>query len=448
MRLPSQADLRDEAAGLLRELIRTDTQNPPGGETAAASLLARYLERNGVACELVARDPDRANLIARLPGAGTGPSLALVAHTDVVPIDDEEEWLHPPFAGHLDDSGFIWGRGAADMKNELATRAVALAALARAGFRPNGDLTLIAEADEEDGSAEVGMPWLVRARPDVAADYVLNEGSAERLELADGRVAVPITVGEKAATAAVVTALGASGPSTLPRAETSAVSRLARLILRLAEHDPEPRAIPATAATLDALAGGDEPVAGRLRRAVALHPMLAELLEPLFRTTIAPTRLHGSSALNVVPARASVDCDCRTIPGTTLEELRAELTVLLGDDDPYELSFPEPQVGGSISPITTPLFEACRRWIADHDPGALLLPVVCNGFTDSHYLREAFGSVAYGIWPIRHTPTEVLHAGVHARDERVHVDDLGYAARFHIDMCLAVGGLRSSPPGR
>jgi acetylornithine deacetylase/succinyl-diaminopimelate desuccinylase-like protein len=176
--------LRDEATVLLRELLRVDTSNPPGGETAAALVLQRHLEAAGVACELVARDPARANLVARIPGLG-GPSLAFLAHTDVVPADDAAAWTHPPFAGHVDRDGYIWGRGAADMKNELATRAVAMAWLGRSGFRPRGDLLLIAEADEEDGQDIVGLPWLVAERPDIRADYVLNEGASERLELAD-----------------------------------------------------------------------------------------------------------------------------------------------------------------------------------------------------------------------------------------------------------------------
>ncbi|HEY3765361.1 MAG TPA: M20/M25/M40 family metallo-hydrolase [Gaiellales bacterium] len=441
MSLPSEPELRDEAVGVMRELLRIDTSNPPGGETPAAAYLARYLEASGVECELVARDPGRANLIARIAGRGTGPSLALLGHTDVVPADDPGGWRHPPFSGHVDDAGYIWGRGAADMKNELATRVVALAALARAGHRPNGDLTLIAEADEEDGRERVGMRWLVAARPDIAADYALNEGSAERLELTDGRVAVPISVGEKGACAALVTALGEAGPTSLPHAGANAVPLLARLIDRLAAHRSPRQTTPETAATLDMLAGEDGSIDERLARAVALHPMLRDLLAPLYETTIAPTRLRGSDALNVMPARASVECDCRTVPGVTREALHAELVAALGDAAPYEIEFPAPLEGGSMSPVGTPLFDACRDWIEAREPGAMLVPIVCNGFTDSHYLREAFGTVAYGIWPIRHTPTDVLHAGVHGRDERIHVDDLGYATAFHVDVCMAMGRL-------
>ncbi len=432
-----EAALRDEATALMRELLRIDTSNPPGGETPAALVLQRHLEAAGVECELVARDPGRANLIARIPG-GDGPSLAFLAHTDVVPADDPAEWTHPPFAGHVDADGYVWGRGAADMKNELATRAVAMAWLARSGFRPGGDLLLIAESDEEDGEAGVGLAWLVTERPDIRADYVLNEGASERLELADGRIAVTINAGEKSALAVTVTAVADGGASSLPRGEANAVTRLARLIGRLDRHRPESRLIPQTDAMLTALAGADGGLEERIARAVVLHPMLPELVEPLFVMTVAPTRLRGARALNTLPAAASVECDCRPVPGMTLDQVERELRAALGEDIPYELTFSGEPVGGSISPLDTPLYELCREWVARNDPEAVLVPTLTNGFTDSHYMRAAFGSIAYGIWPIRRTPTAVLHAGVHTRDERIHTDDLGYATRFHIEVALAL----------
>src|SRR2546423_11679860 len=138
------AAIRDEATELLRDLIRIDTSNPPGNEAPAANLLREYLEANGIACEFVAADPERPNLIATIPGSGDGPSLAFCGHTDVVPADDAQDWTHPPFAGHLDDDGWVWGRGAVDMKNQTASRAVAMAILVRSGFRPKGDLRFIA----------------------------------------------------------------------------------------------------------------------------------------------------------------------------------------------------------------------------------------------------------------------------------------------------------------
>ena len=437
----SERDLRDETTALLRDLLRVDTTNPPGRETAAATLLKDYLEASGVECELVARDPDRANLIARIRGTGDGPSLALLGHTDVVPADPAG-WQHPPFAGDLDGDGYVWGRGAIDMKNETASRAVTLAVLARSGFRPRGDLMLIAEADEENGTEVVGLQWLVGERPDIRADYVINEGASERLKLADGRTVVTINVGEKATLPALVTALGRAAHASTPLAGANAVPRLAKLIGRLADHRPPRRLLPETRALLEALVGEvDGDLDGAIGRAQRLHPAFAELVAPLFSTTIAPTRLRGSDARNVMPARASVECDCRVVPGTTEDELASELAAALGTDVPHEVEFLEPPNGGSVSPIDTPLYDVCRAWLAENDPGAVLLPTVCTGFTDSHFMRDAFGSVAYGFWPMRHTPYEVAAAGIHSVDERVHVDDLGYATRFNVEACRTIGGL-------
>ena len=146
--MSTTASLRDEVTDLLQRLIRVDTTNPPGNETAAAELLRDYLEANGIECELIARAPERANLVARIPG-GDGPSLLFLGHTDVV-LADPAEWSVPPFSGELRD-GMVWGRGALDMKSQVAANAVAIASLAREGFRPSGDLIFAATADEEDG---------------------------------------------------------------------------------------------------------------------------------------------------------------------------------------------------------------------------------------------------------------------------------------------------------
>jgi acetylornithine deacetylase/succinyl-diaminopimelate desuccinylase-like protein len=433
------SSLRGEAIELFRDLLRVDTSNPPGCETAAAVVLKRYLEGAGLEPQLVAREPDRANLIARIPGTGDGPSLALLGHTDVVPAD-AREWTHPPFAGDLDEHGYVWGRGAADMKNETVTRAVTMAALAREGFQPKGDLIFIAEADEENGSAEVGMSWLVEARPDVRSDYALNEGGGTRIELADGRIVVPISVGEKACLSANVIALGEAGHASTPEAGANAVPRLATLIKRLVSFQPERRLIGATRDTLETLAG---PIEGNLEavlaRAMELHPEFSTTLPATLQTTIAPTRLHGSSALNVMPARATVECDCRVLPGSTPDDLELELRSALGNDLPYEIEFPSPLVGGSISRTDTPLFRACQAFLDRADRGAVLLPVLETGFTDSHFLREAFGTVAYGFWPVRRTPVRTYRGGIHNRDERLHVDDLVYATEFHLATCRAIG---------
>jgi len=406
-------------------------------------VLRDYLESHGVACELVARESGRANLIARLAGTGDGPSLALLGHLDVVPAV-AEDWMHPPFSGHLDDDGFVWGRGAADMKNEVATRAVAFAALASEGFRPRGDLLLVAVADEEEGLSDVGASWLVRERPELRVDYVLNEGAAERLTLTDGRTVVTLAVGEKAAINVRITALGTPTASTVAVPGENAVARLAELIQRLDRYRPRPRLTPATQRLLEALldraVSDDGQLGAAIAEATALHPAFDDLVAPLFASTYAATQLHGSDALNVVPARASVDVDARLVPGTTTDDVLRELAEGLGDDVPHRVELLTEVMGGSSSPVDTAFVDRLTELLADVDPDAVVVPTVLNGFTDSHYFREQFGSYAYGFWAARHTPYDVVAAGVHGNDERIHRDDLGYAAELELRLCRALLG--------
>lgn len=431
--------LDQEVLALARELIRVDTTN--GNETAAAEVLAAYLEPFGVEVELVARDPRRANLLARLPGAaGADGSLALVGHLDVVPADPRD-WTHPPFAAVVDDAGYLYGRGAVDMKNEVAARAVALAELARSGFRPSADLWLVMVADEEDGMADVGMRWLLEARPDLDPAYAVNEGGGQRLELSDGRAVLTFAVGEKGTFPARVVAVGEAGHASMPSIGDNAVPRLAELLRRVGRGDPDLVGSPWLPATLTVLLGRPpEDLAADLAEAAALHPMLAHSLPPLAGTTMAPTLLGGSLARNVMPARAWAELDCRILPGTTEADVAAAVRRRLGEDG-YELEWPEPIIPGSASPLTGPVPDAVAAFLAEHDPGAEVLPVLCTGFTDSSYLRAARpGVAAYGFSPFRSTPADVLDEGYHNADERVHVDDLGWSVRFHLDLARRLLG--------
>ena len=437
--MPTDA-LTAEAVALLRDLLRIDTSNPPGNETAAAELLRDYLVRHGIECELVARVPGRANLVARIRGSGSGPSLALTGHTDVVPAD-ARDWQRPPFAGDLDGDGYVWGRGAVDMKSHTATNAVALATLAREGFRPRGDLVLIAQADEEDGTEAVGMQWLVEHRPDLRVDLAIDEGGGERIPLASGGAAVTVGVGEKACLPVLVTALGEAGHASTPHLAANAVPRLATLIDRIARHRPERTVLPVVARMLEQLGADPEGDLDAAIAAVAAEaPTLADELQSLLAMTLAPTRLHGSDARNVLPARATVDVDARLLPGQAKADLERELRAALGDDLPYELAYPEPLSGGTLSALDSPLYAACASFLAEHDPDATLLPAISTGFVDSFFMRSGWGTDCIGFWPTRHTPLAVLHAGVHNRDERIHVDDVGYAARFLLHAARAVVG--------
>jgi acetylornithine deacetylase/succinyl-diaminopimelate desuccinylase-like protein len=436
--------LHDEVVRVARDLIRLDTTNARepglGNETLCAEYLQDYLRSNGVDAELVAREPHRANLVARIPGGG-GESLAFVGHTDVVP-SDPRDWTHPPFDAVVDDDGWLWGRGAVDMKNEVAARAVAMAELARTGFRPSGDLWFLAVADEEDGFADVGMRWLLEERTDIRPDHSINEGGGERLVLSDGRHVVGLSVGEKGTLPVTVTAVGEAGHASVPTLGNNAVPLLARLIPRLGNGMPEPPvATPIVTAMLSALLGRDEP---DLRRAVAeaesLHPSLAGSITALMGSTLAPTMLMGSNKRNVMPARASVEVDCRILPGTTQADVEAQVRALLGDDVAYELEWPEAIVEASGSPFGGPVPDAVAVFLAAEGDPATVLPTMCTGFTDSNYLRAAAGTRAYGYSPFRSTPVEVLDAGFHNADERVHVDDLLLSTRFHVDLAHRILG--------
>lgn len=443
-RAPS--DACDEVLDLARALIRIDTSSPPGNETPAAELLRDVLAGTGAEVEIVARDRARANLVARIPGTGGGPSLAFAGHTDVVPADPRD-WTHPPFEAVVDDDGFLHGRGALDMKGEVAARTVAFARLARSGWRPRGDLWLLMVSDEEDGRARTGMEWLVGARPDIRCDYAVNEGGGACLLLPDGRRLHTVATGEKGTYPARVTARGEAGHASLPTIGRNAVPILGRLLTRLGDGLPAP-GVPAISRPFFAALLGEEALAdvgdpadlndtvdvtALIERAAALHPMLRHVVPALTGTTMAPTMLSAGLRLNVMPARAQVDVDCRVLPGESPENVAAELYARLGDDPdlPYDVEWIDRFTPGTSSPPDGPVVAAIRSWLGTADPGGVVLPALCTGFTDSTHLREAFGTAAYGYSPYLATPAHVVESTIHNRDERVHVDDLAHSVSFH-----------------
>jgi acetylornithine deacetylase/succinyl-diaminopimelate desuccinylase-like protein len=421
----SATTLRDEVTDLLQRLIRVDTTNPPGNETAAAELLRDYLEPGGVECELIAKVPERANLVARLPGGG-GPSLLLLSHTDVV-LADPGEWSAPPFSGELRD-GQVWGRGALDMKGQVAANAVAIASLAREGFRPSGDLIFAATADEEVGDG-FGLSWLCEEHPDaVRCDYAINEGGGERIELEDGGVVYQATVAEKMTAPFRLRVHGRSGHASLPRIADNALVNAARLIERLAEFRPEPQIGPEVEAFLRAVLGEVPPAPVAVERVAAASPVAAVLVDALLAPTFSATMISASQKRNVVPALCDVDIDCRLLPGQHPEHVEPMIRAVLGGDVDYELEWLETAQGGTRSPLDTPLWQALEEFVAEAEPGARAAPLACAGFTDSHWLREAFGTVAYGFFPSSgELPPEVAASLVHSADERIPVSDLELA---------------------
>jgi acetylornithine deacetylase/succinyl-diaminopimelate desuccinylase-like protein len=412
--------LREEVTDLLSRLIRVDTTNPPGNETAAAELLRDYLEASGLECELYARVPERANLVARIRGTGGGPTLLLMGHTDVV-LADAADWRVPPFSGEVRD-GEIWGRGALDMKGQVAAGAVAIASLAREGFRPSGDLVFAATADEEVGD-HYGLSWLCEAHPDaVRCDFAVNEGAGDRLELGGSPYYICSTA-EKMSAPFRIRVHGRAGHASMPGIADNSLVKAAALVERIASYKPEPRIEQEVAAFLEAVLGEVPRPHEIVTRARGVAQTAAELVEPLLAPTFSPTMISASRKRNIIPALCEITVDCRLLPGQTPEHVEPLIRAVLGSDISYDLEFTEAQ-GGTRSPLATPLWHAVQGFVDEIEPGARAVPICTAGFTDSHWLREAFGTVAYGFFPARTMPPEVIAALVHSADERVPVDDL------------------------
>ena len=349
----------------------------------------------------------------------------MLSHTDVV-LADPSEWERAPFGGELVD-GHVWGRGALDMKGEVAASAVAMAGLAREGWRGSGDLIFIAAADEEVGDG-FGLQWLVEAHPDaVRADFSVNEGAGDRVELG-GKVLYLCSTAEKMSSPFVLRVHGRSGHASMPSIADNALVKAAPLVARLGKFAVEPQLIPEVAGFLDALLGDVPPPADALVAARSVAPLAGELIEPLLGMTVSPTKAHASDKRNVIPALCEITVDIRLLPGQTPAGAEAILRGWLGPGD-YELENIEAQ-GGTRSAIGGPLWDAVQSFVAEEEPGAAAAPICVAGFTDSHWMREAFGTVAYGFFPSRTMDSETAARLIHSANERIPVADLELGVRF------------------
>jgi len=319
-------------------------------------------------------------------------------------------------------AGEVWGRGALDMKGQVAASAVAIASLAREGFEPAGDLIFAATADEEVGDG-FGLSWLCEAHPDaIRCDYAVNEGGGDRLELG-GNVYYVVTTAEKLTAPFDIHVHGRSGHASMPGIADNALVKAARLIERIAAYQPEPQIQPEVEAFLRTVLGEVPSADKAVARAAALHRTAAELIEPLLTPTFSPTMISASRKRNVIPALCTIVVDCRLLPGQTPQDIEPVVREVLGTDIAYDLEFRKAE-GGTRSALDTPLWSTVESFVSELEPGAAPVPVICAGFTDSHWLREAFGTVAYGFFPYRTMAPEVAATLIHSADERVPSSDL------------------------
>lgn len=432
MSATSTEDPTDEVVRILQDLIRNACVNDgsveSGHEARSADLLAGYLEGGGLDVERYEPSPGRESVVARIEGSDPdAPSLLLMGHTDVVPVN-EDRWQRDPFGGELVD-GVVWGRGAVDMLNLTASMAVATKRLAQSGFRPKGTLIYLGVADEE-ALGTWGAEHLAEHEADaVRADYVITESGGIPLPGPEG-LRLPVIVGEKGAAWTTIRVSGTPGHGSQPFKTDNALVTAAEVVRRLAEFQPptvihdvwrrflEDMGYPAE--MIDPLLQED----GFVDALEALPLGMARQFHACTHTTFAPTIAHGGSKINVIPDTVELQVDVRTLPGQTTDDVRRlimEAVADLGDRVEVEFQAEDPS---SASPVDTPLWDALSRMGQRFYEGSAIVPFLTVGATDARFFRR-LGITSYGFGMFSERMTfEDYGVMFHGDDERVDVDSL------------------------
>ncbi len=422
-----------EAVRHLQDLLRIDTTNPPGNELAAAEYLAGVLRAEGYDPIVLEAAPQRGNLIARLKGDGSLPPLLLYTHLDVVPAEPEH-WTHLPFAGEVAD-GFVWGRGALDMKSVAAMQLMTMLLFKRNSVSLKRDVIFAATADEEIDS-DVGAEWLVTHHPDlVRAEYGLSETGGQTLYL-DSKKFYPVMCAEKGTCWLKVRARGKPGHGSVPHAD-HAVLHLVHALERVTSH-PLPLHLTATASTyVQRLARSLGGTTGMLLSAV-LNPILhdaalkaipdrvfADALHAIFHNTVSPNQLRAGYKANVIPSEAEAILDGRMLPGFDVEQFLAEIRPRLGDEIEITIEHTSPPLEVSAE---TPLFSLIEEQLARADPGAIAVPYMMAGATDAKIFAQ-LGTQCYGFAPLKLQPDTPFDGLIHGHDERISLDAFAFGVK-------------------
>jgi acetylornithine deacetylase/succinyl-diaminopimelate desuccinylase-like protein len=414
---------------LTRDLIRLDTTNPPGEEHIAVELIERVLHDAHIKCTRYETEPGRPNLVARVKGRGQAPPLLLQGHVDVVTTVNQK-WSHEPFGGDIVD-GYLWGRGALDMKGGVAMMVGALVRAQASGGAP-GDLVLAALADEEAGGV-AGARWLVESHPELFAGirHAIGESGGVSLHLG-GRRFYPIMVSEKRGCQMLVTLRGPGGHGSIP-ARGGAMARLGELLTKLDGSRLPVHVTTPVRHQLEAMRDAlDDPLKGRI--AALLDPSrtddaLRELaplsrgLDAALHNTVNATIVSGGLKVNVIPSEVRVQLDGRLLPGFGPEDMVRELRAMIGPEPEVEVTL----VGPAQPEIDLSQFDLFASVLKEADPGCVPVPSLVTGGTDARHFAR-LGIRTYGFLPLNVPPDFNSSPTIHAADERVPVSALEFGA--------------------
>jgi len=421
-----------ECIELLSQLIRNACVNDgtvcSGFEQRSADVLTGVLEGTGVDLQRFEPEPGRTSVVARVPGRVPGaPSLALVGHTDVVPVS-VDGWREDPFGGEVID-GEVWGRGAVDMLNQTTTMTVAVRRLLATGWRPRGDLVLALVADEEAGSVH-GVEWLLEhEREHLWADHVLTEVGGPVRRHGDA-VHVDAHVGEKGGAGFVVHVHGTPGHGSMPFGADNALVRAAAVVQHLAALPPY-RDLGGLWPSWVAAQGFDPALSGalvdpdRVDAALAsLPPDAARRAHACCHATLSPNVIRGGGKRNVVPDHVVVEVDMRLLPGDDPEAALQRVEDWLAPFGSQVVLERQRRGEGTVSPTDTELWRVLGAAAAAVHPGATLLPALFVAATDARFYRRR-GAVAYGFNVLSDAITpERYWSMFHGNDERIDVESL------------------------
>ena len=437
------AALGDETVDLLRRYLMIDTTNPPGNEIAGTRFLAEVLARDGIESETIEAAPGRASLRARLPGDGSLGGIVLHHHIDVV-YADRRYWTVDPFGGAIAD-GYLYGRGAIDMKSTGILHLAAMLALKRAGVPLKRDLVFLATADEEAGS-EFGAQYIADHRRDwlAGAEYAISELAAIHTDPSLRAPVGAIVISEKTGLPLVLTARGEPGHGSMPWPDT-APNRLVRALNRLLEAERPIRVLPEVQEFFTRVSGlmSAESAAGYDDLETSLRDpefrgrfLSNRQYAAMVRATFAVTMLRGSEKSNVIPPEASAQIDCRMLAGDDPEEIAAWVRGVIADEHVQVKIAREPKIP-NLSPPDTDLYKAMADALQRRAPGVVVAPMILVAFTDSWVFRRC-GLHGYGFSPFVMDDAELQ--GLHGNDERISLENLREGVRVYTEMLMKVAG--------